>query len=133
MALTVGLALFIGLGMWGSPANGVPVIPQRDVRVKAIPSYSLDIQPFLDRSCGQCHGSLAPAGMDLSSYVGVMQGSTSGPMVIPGHPELSNLVVHLKREMDSEVWRHCLSSGHEPTPNQVKNLERWIAAGARDN
>ncbi len=134
VALVLGLAVIIGLGVWGSPADGGPVIPQPDVPVKAIPSYALDIQPIFDRSCSQCHGSAAaPAGMDLSGYGGVMQGSVNGPMVLPGHPGMSNLVAHLKKEVDPELWRQCLSLGEEPTPNQVKNLERWIEAGARDN
>lgn len=132
--LVIGLALVIGLGMWGSPAGGGPVIPQPDVAIKTIPSYALDIQPIFDRSCSQCHQSpAAPAGVDLASYSGVMQGSVSGPMVVPGHPGLSNLVAHLKKEVDPELWRQCFLSGLEPTPNQVKNLERWIEAGARDN
>lgn len=134
VALVAGLALLIGLGIWGSPADGGPVIPEPDVMVKAIPSYALDIQPVFDRSCSQCHGSLAaPAGMDLSNYTGVMQGSAYGLMVVPGHPELSNLVAHLKKEVDPGLWRQCFVSGLEPTPNQVRNLERWIAAGARNN
>jgi hypothetical protein len=135
VALVLGLAAVMGLGVWGSPADGEAVIPQVDVPVKVIPSYALDIQPVLERSCGQCHGSgaAAPAGVQLTTYEGLMRGSVNGPMVIPGNPGLSSLVAHLKKEVDPELWRKCSIPGLEPTPNQVRNLERWIAAGARNN
>lgn len=133
-ALVIGLSLFLGLGMWGSPVDGRAVIPQPDVRVKALPSYKLDIQPVLDRSCAQCHRPPAPpAGLDLTSYGGIMKGTPNGLMVIPGHPDLSNLIAHLKKEVDPQLWQKCLLKGQEVTPNQAKNLEQWIKAGARDN
>ena len=125
---------FIALGMWGSPMGEASVIPHPDVRVKAIPSFSADIKPVFERYCTRCHtGPMAPLGLDLSTYRGVMRGSALGPMVIPGHPELSNLVVHIKKEVDPSMWRQCFVDGRGPSPNEVKNLERWILTGARNN
>lgn len=128
MAVAFGLSLFIGLAMRGSPIDRGPTIRQADVAVKAMPSYAQDIQPILDGSCTRCHGPLgAAAGLDMSSYAGLGRGADSGPVVISGYPELSRLVAHLSKEPK------CLLPGDAPTPNQAKNLERWIQAGARNN
>ena len=60
-------------------------------------SYSEDIEPILRGWCVSCHqpggeGSKA-SGLDLTTYEGVMKGTKFGPMVIPGKPDESNLMV----------------------------------------
>ena len=134
LAVAFGLSLFIGLAVRGSPIDRGPAFGHPDVVVKAIPSYGRDIQPVLNRSCVQCHGPSGAAGLDLSSYSGIARGSRDGPVVIPGHPEQSPLLAHLHSDGNPELWqKKCPLPGAEPTPNQAKNLERWIQAGARNN
>ncbi len=47
---------------------------------------------FLDR-CGQCHGDLALAGLDVTTLDTILAGSNSGPQIIPGDAESSPLVI----------------------------------------
>lgn len=133
LALTLVIAAFLGLGYLGSP-EGEAVIPQPDRAPRILPSFSRDIQPVLQGRCVACHSSAAAAGgLDLTDYEGVMDGSTFGPMVLPGNPDQSNLLAHLKREVDPRLWQRCNLKGLSPTSSLVKDLKRWIAQGARNN
>ena len=50
-----------------------PVLAQVD--------YGSQIQPIFNSKCTQCHGS--SAGLNLSSYENIMQGSNNGDVIIP--------------------------------------------------
>lgn len=133
----VGMMAAIGailvLGYWGSP-SGEPVIPSPDRMPQMLPSFARDIQPLFQNRCTRCHNPQAPpAGLDLTSYEGVMRGTAFGSMVWPGNPDMSNLLVHLRREVDPTLWKKCQLEGISPRSSAVKDLERWIAQGARDN
>ena len=60
-------------------------------------SYSDDIAPIFRGWCVSCHRpggeGYKASGLDLTSYAGVMKGTKFGPMVIPGQPDSSNLIV----------------------------------------
>ena len=43
--------------------------------------YYSQIQPIFDSNCTQCHGN--SAGLNLSSYENIMQGSNNGDVIIP--------------------------------------------------
>jgi hypothetical protein len=48
--------------------------------------------PVLQKNCVMCHGEQQKmAGLDLSSFSGMMAGSSSGPVIAPGKPERSML------------------------------------------
>ncbi len=71
-------ALFAALSMT-SPAQRAPL-------------FKNEIQPVLERNCVSCHGSERKmAGLDLSSFTGLMAGGSGGPAISPGHPERSLL------------------------------------------
>jgi len=78
----------------GSPAV-MPVT--KACAAKAEVSYAEDIAPIFKGWCVSCHqpsGEGAKAsGLDLTTYEGVMKGTKFGPMVIPGKPDESNLIV----------------------------------------
>src|SRR5215475_15513305 len=61
-----------------------PAFAQRD------PLFKTEILPVLEKSCVQCHGPKQQmAKLDLSTFAGMMQGSSSGPVLVPGKPERS--------------------------------------------
>lgn len=71
--------------------------------------------------CTECHGTDGQKGVDLTSYESIMQGGDDGPIVIPGQPDQSMLVV--------------VQSGETPHFGQFTNEELqmiidWISAGA---
>src|SRR6185436_20498612 len=67
-------------------AIAVPAFAQRD------PLFKTEILPVLEKNCVGCHGPQQKmAKLDLSSFTGMMEGSSSGPVIAPGKPERSLL------------------------------------------
>src|SRR5882672_6258960 len=65
-------------------AFAVPALAQRD------PLFKTEILPVLEKNCVGCHGPQQKmAKLDLSSFAGMMEGSSSGPVIAPGKPERS--------------------------------------------
>ena len=90
-----------------------PVLAQVD--------YDSEIQPIFNSKCTQCHGN--SAGLNLSSYENIMQGSNNGDVIIPY--DYAN----------SELWQR-INSGQMPPGNndltvaQVNLIAQWIDEGA---
>src|SRR6478672_9017084 len=65
-------------------AAALPAVAQRD------PLFKTEILPVLEKNCVACHGPAQKmAKLDLSSFTGMMEGSSSGPVIAPGKPERS--------------------------------------------
>ena len=70
--------------------------------------------------CSSCHGVTSVGGLSLSTYQDALKGGNSGPGIIPGNPDQSNLV--LKQ-----------SAGNHPgqlTIDELNQVIEWINAGA---
>jgi len=98
-------------------------------------SFSDDILPLLKWRCASCHqpggAGYEASGFDLTSYQGVMKGTKFGPMVVPGDPEMSNLM----RLLD---WRVSPAIRMPHGKKQLSSCDRasirtWIFQGAKDN
>src|SRR6478672_4125270 len=62
----------------------IPAAAQRD------PLFKTEILPVLEKNCVGCHNPQQKmARLDLSSFTGMMEGSSSGPVIAPGKPERS--------------------------------------------
>src|ERR1700692_3856927 len=67
-------------------AVALPAFAQR------APLFKSEILPVLEKNCVSCHGDQKKmAGLDLSTFTGVMAGGSSGPVSAPGKPERSLL------------------------------------------
>jgi hypothetical protein len=74
------------VGAIGLILAAIPAFGQR------APLFKSEIEPVLEKNCVACHGPQQKmAGLDLSSFAGMMQGSSSGPVIAPGKPERSLL------------------------------------------
>jgi mono/diheme cytochrome c family protein len=99
-------------------------------------SYSQDVQPVFDTHCIECHradgaGELA-SGFDMTSYEGLMKGTTFGPMVIAGDPEGSNVLVLMEGRADPSI--SMPHGGRDPVPDKdIQAIRAWIGQGARNN
>ena len=95
-------------------------------------SFACDLLPMYKAMvCTQCHhkGDDSTAGLDLSSYEGIMAGSDRGPVVIPGDPENSLIV-----QMTDPPRSHATDIGGKPMDQRTINKQRaWIAEGAFNN
>jgi mono/diheme cytochrome c family protein len=89
-------------------------------------NFEGDVQPILATNCTGCHGPVARIKeMNLSSLEGVMKGSESGPVIVPGKPDESRLYqmvrdgkmppgkVHLTEQQLAEIrtWIESMESG----------------------
>jgi len=96
-------------------------------------SFAEDIAPILKGWCVSCHQpggeGFDASGLDLTSYDGLMKGTKFGPMVIPGQPDGSNLVVLIEGRAKIQM-----PYGHKPLPNCLRNnIWSWIFQGAKNN
>lgn len=98
-------------------------------------SFREDVVPIFVGRCVSCHQpngeGTAKSGLDLTSYAGVMKGTKFGPMVIPGDPESSNLMLLLD-------WRASPDLRMPHGKKQLSSCDRndiraWIREGAKDN
>jgi Planctomycete cytochrome C len=96
-------------------------------------SYAEDIAPIFKGWCVSCHQpggeGYKASGLDLTTYQSVMKGTKFGPMVIPGQPDNSNLIVLVEGKAKIRM-----PYGHKPLPNCLRNnIWTWIFDGAKDN
>ena len=83
-ALAAGAALLSAAQAPPSPTS--PSGPGKAV------NFTVDVQPVLALNCTGCHGSTTRMKeMNLSTLDGVLKGSESGPVVVPGKPDESRL------------------------------------------
>jgi len=99
-------------------------------------SFSQDVKPVLDQHCIECHqvggaGTLA-SGFDMTSYEGLMKGTTHGPMVIAGDPEGSNLLVLMEGRADPSISMPHGQRDPVPKPD-IQTIRLWIEQGAVNN
>jgi hypothetical protein len=99
-------------------------------------SFSQDVKPILDQHCIQCHevggmGEVA-SGLNLTSYEGLMKGTRSGPMVIAGDTEGSNLLVLIEGRADPSI--KMPHGSNKPVAKQdIQTIRSWIGQGAKNN
>jgi cytochrome c553 len=88
--------------------------------------FEEQIQPILARSCVRCHGPTKhKAELNLATGAGLLKGSESGPVVVPGKPD------------ESPLWK-LVEAGEMPpeedqrlSASEVALIRRWIEEGAQ--
>ena len=99
-------------------------------------SYQKDVVPVLDKHCKACHVPGQPgyvvSGFELGSYETLMRGTQFGPVVLPGDPLTSVLVMLIEGRVDPSLK---MPHGGASTPSQdeILTIRRWVEQGARNN
>jgi len=99
-------------------------------------SFSRDVQPIIDQHCVNCHeaGGVGEvtSGFNLTTYDGLMKGTDSGPMVIAGDVEGSNMLVLMEGRADPSI---SMPHGqNDPVPKKdIQTIRSWIGQGAKNN
>ena len=83
------------------------------------PTYESFFGSLLFAKCGSCHSANGAAGLNLTSYAGVMAGADNEPVVIPGDSARSPLV----RVQSNEHFANL-------SAQELQALIKWIDAGA---
>src|SRR5260370_18369796 len=95
-------------------AIAVPAAAQR------APLFKSEIMPVLQKNCVMCHSEQQKmAGLYLSSFSGMMAGSSRGPGIAPGQPERTMLWKRVEkgqkthgRQLHAAPEQHLPSSPH---------------------
>lgn len=84
-------------------------------------TYEGTFKALFNGRCTFCHsGPQAEAGLDLSSYETILQGSSDGPVVVSGNPDASLLIQ--RQSGPGEHFGQVLD-------DELVALREWIAAG----
>jgi hypothetical protein len=90
-------------------------------------SFDNDVLPILRSRCVVCHGGeRRESSLDLTSYSGLIAGSDSGPVIVPGDADNSLIV---KLVLNGRMPKRA----PKLVPTQIQTLIDWINQGALDN
>ena len=87
--------------------------------------FSRDIAPILAGNCMPCHKDQPKQGaFNLSSFQKLLEGSQSGPVLVPGKPDESLLVQLI-------IQRKMPRGGNRRLSNEaIARIQRWVSEGA---
>jgi WD40 repeat protein len=95
------------------------------------PSYAKRVQPFFARYCVECHNDDdLKGGLSLESFTGLSEGADTGPIVVPGKPEESAIVLVVESKRKPKMPP---AKAKQPKPDEIGLLRAWVAAGAKDD
>lgn len=90
--------------------------------------YTLQIRPLLEARCFSCHNPRRrggpKGGLDLTTIEALMKGGETGPIVIPGNPDESLLILAVSYE-DPFLQMPPLEEDRL-SPNEIDILRNWI-------
>lgn len=90
--------------------------------------YQSEIQPIFDNNCGNCHLGNSSAGLNLSDYENLMQGSNNGEVVIPG--DYMSSVLYSRIILDNSASGDMPPGNSELNQAQIDLIAQWIDEGA---
>jgi hypothetical protein len=126
------LLIAIGVCLCGSPASaGDDAIASIASQTAKAPSaqqtdfFELRIRPILAEHCFRCHGPRKQeSGLRVDSRQGLLKGNDSGPVVVPGQPEESPLIVAIHH--DSQVK---MPPKRKLPAQAIADLTAWVKLG----
>jgi mono/diheme cytochrome c family protein len=84
------------------------------------------IRPILAENCVSCHGpEKQKSGLRLDSRPGMLKGSESGPVIMPGDPDDSPLIEAVRR-----TGANPMPPKKPLQPDAVSDLTTWVKMGA---
>lgn len=96
-------------------------------------SFSRDVLPILSENCLSCHGpdeSHRKADLRLDTREGAVLSTGGAAAVVPGKPDVSELVKRIITEDADELMPPPKSHKPRLKPEEIAILRRWIAEGA---
>jgi hypothetical protein len=87
------------------------------------PTFETYAGPLFVTKCTGCHGELATGGLNMLTYESLMDGSSSGPVIVPG--DAANSVL-FQLQSAGEHFANL-------TAEELEIIKQWIDAGAPEN
>ncbi len=111
-----------------APGTAVPTAaPPGNPKAADSPLFAETVRPILAARCYSCHGpAIQQNGLRLDSLPGVLQGSESGKIVVPGKPDSSRLM----RRLQAQERPMMPYGGPALSANEIAAIRQWIEAGA---
>jgi hypothetical protein len=99
-------------------------------------SYQRDVAPILDKHCKSCHlpgqAGYVVSGFELASYESLMKGTQFGPVVLPGDPLTSVLVMLIEGRVDPSL-RMPHGEAQPLSKAEIDTVRNWVEQGAKNN
>lgn len=93
--------------------------------------YEARIAPILSAYCSSCHGATrSRGGLSLHAPEALLTGGESGAVIVAGDPGASELVRRMRLALDHDEHMPP-KERRQPKEEQIREIEAWIAAGAR--
>ena len=90
-------------------------------------TFASHIAPMFATSCNNCHaGGQRKGNFVLGTYAELMAGGESGPVIVPGNPDGSQLYRMVTKQEEPFMPR----KGDPLTQAQLDTLRQWIQDGA---
>jgi uncharacterized membrane protein len=117
-----------------STVAGLPLVGCQ--RATAPVSYAKDVAPILEKHCKSCHvpgqAGYVASGFDLEGYDSLMKGTRFGPVVLPGDPLTSTLVMLIEGRADPSL-KMPHGNAAPLTSDEIATIRRWVEQGAKNN
>jgi Protein of unknown function (DUF1592)/Protein of unknown function (DUF1588)/Protein of unknown function (DUF1587)/Protein of unknown function (DUF1585)/Protein of unknown function (DUF1595)/Planctomycete cytochrome C/Cytochrome C oxidase, cbb3-type, subunit III len=89
--------------------------------------FNKQVQPILTENCTGCHkGTSAPAGLHLDTAPGLMKGSASGGVIVPGKSQDSLLIQRI-----SDTTGGQMPPSGPLSKDQIRIISDWVDQGAK--
>jgi hypothetical protein len=99
-------------------------------------SYQRDVAPILDKHCKSCHvpgqAGYVVSGFELAGHQSLMQGTQFGPVVLPGDPLTSVLVMLIEGRVDPSI-KMPHGDASPLSAAEILAIRNWVEQGAKDN
>ena len=97
--------------------------------VLSAPDFDSEIRPLLQEHCIECHGEKKQkSGLRLDSREFVLKGGELGPVVVPGKPEASRLILSINHVKAADVYAMPGEDEKLP-PKAIAALTEWVRQG----
>lgn len=134
MRLLAHLILFIVVlhcHVFGISAFSAETSPSSPGQSEAELLYLKEVKSTLHERCFACHGALQQkGGLRLDTAEFIRRGGESGPSVIAGQPDQSELMA---RVTSTDLSTRMPPEGPALTSEQIDNIRQWISQGAASN
>ena len=94
--------------------------------------FDRDVLPILSDKCFACHGpdpAVRQANLRFDTKEGAFSAPSGYPIIVPGEPENSELVLRITHENIDQRMPPQISN-RQPTQEEIDTLIQWIAEGA---
>jgi uncharacterized membrane protein len=99
-------------------------------------SYAKDVSPILEKHCKGCHvpdqAGYVVSGFELTNYDTLMKGTQYGPVVLPGDPLTSVLVMLIEGRADPSL-KMPHGNAKPLEPREIAIIRKWVEEGAKNN